>query len=471
MSIFDITTRRIRSDVEMQEQARQRQVARAWQYYDGDAPGQLKVKAGDYNDNVRFNYPGLVVDTSVSFLFGAAMKFTSADDNAQQVIDAAWGSDEERQTKLARLGVNGGVVGHVFLKLVPMTDGTTKLVVLDPSYVDVDWASDDFTKVEAFTIAWQGYDEKLKKAVNYRQTVTLVDPEGEGPWEVVDERSVGGGGWNETAREMWDWPFPPIVHCQNLVAANEFYGRPDLTEDVLDLADRINQAASNIQKILRYHAHPKVFIYGYSGKDIDLSVDRAVNFPSMDTTVDILAMPTDLAAAFNMSERLVDTFLRLTRTPPAALGDPAVAALASSGLALKLGFMPLVEKTSSKRMTYGYLLNQVNERVLALAGVSATEPVELNWPSITPDDPMGDAQTALLQKQLGVSSRTLQQRMGFDPDVEQAQAADESQLAAEALARQMASGQMGGVVNQDAGAAQNSRAAMDKRSRQLGGGK
>jgi hypothetical protein len=73
-----------------------------------------------------------------------------------------------------------------------------------------------------------------------------------------------------------------------------------------------------------------------------------------------------------------------------------------------------------------------------MAGLEA--PVELTWASIIPDDPMADAQTAILQMQLGVSKRTLLAQMGFDPDVEEEQKSDEDEQASEALARQMAQG-------------------------------
>jgi Phage portal protein, SPP1 Gp6-like len=453
----------MRERTQQDEAARQRAVARAWAYYDGDMPPQIRVKQGDYDDNVRLEYPALIIDTSVAFLFGANLKFTAEDEGRQELIDNVWGTEEQKMVTLQRLGINGAVSGHAFIKLQPLEDGV-RVLVLDPSYVDVDWATDDFTKVLAYHVEWSGYDAMLRRSVSYRQDVTLTEPGADGPWLIEDFRSVGQGDWVQTGAEDWDFPFAPIVDCQNLPTANEFYGNPDLGPADLDLVDRINMAATNIQKILRYHAHPKVFIYGYSGKDIDLSVDSAVNFPSTETSVGILGMPTDLGAAFQMLDRLTDALLRQTRTPRAALGDSEAAAAAASGLALKLSFMPLVDKTGQKRETYGYLLNEVNQRVQAIVGADPSE-VELEWPSITPDDPQMEAQTALLKQQVGVAKATTIAELGYDPDIELSKREDEDAAATEAMQKAMADGRFGRVVDEDAGG--QDAAQQDRRTRDM----
>lgn len=452
-----------------EDRDRAQESARGWAYYDGDMPPQLRVKPGDYDDNVLLEYPKLIIDTSVAFLFGDNVKFTAQDPEGpiQNLVDAAWGTEEQKMVALQRLGINGAVCGHEFIKLSPLDDGTVKVRVIDPSYVDVDWATDDYSRVLGYTIEWSGWDDALQKTVHYRQEITLLDPEGQGPWNVVDSRSVGSGNWIVVDEELWDFPFAPIVDAQNLPTANEFYGKPDIDDTGLDLCDRINMAASNIQKILRYHAHPKVFVYGYSGKELDMSVDKAVNFPSIEARVDTLGMPTDLAAAFSMMDRLTNELLRVTRTPLAALGDPSASYAASSGLALKLAFMPLVDKTSQKRQTFGFLLNEVNQRIQAIAGLEPEE-VELEWPGITPDDPQAEAQTALMRQQVGIAKSTTIAELGYDPDVEAEKRQEEESEATEAMQRAMEQGAFAPqsrVATEDVQGAP--QAQMDRRSRDM----
>jgi hypothetical protein len=433
---------KLRADAD--ESRRQRESARAWAYYDGYMPPQLKVKPGDHDDNVRYRYPTVVVDSTVSFLFGQDVAFSTEDEAAQDVVDIAWGPDEVRMTTLQRLGINGAVCGHAFVKLGRNPAGAPRVIILDPSNVTVDWAPDDFTKVIGYHIEWTAYDPRANKAISYRQDIQLTDVEEEGPWLIEDFRRVGTSGWVQTNEEVWDLPFAPIVDCQNMPTANEYWGRADLTSDVLDLADAINMAATNIQKILRYHASPKVFVYGYSGKALDMATDVVINFPSTDIRVDTLGMPTDLNAAFNQLNDLKDEFLRATATPRAALGDPTAAWAASSGIALKLGFGPLVAKTAVKRQTYGTLMTEVNSRIQAMDGKEPVD-VSIEWPSITPSDPMGDAQTALLQQQLGVSKDTLLASLGFDPDQEAEKKQEEDAASVELMQQQMAAGAFGGA--------------------------
>ena len=453
-------------------------MVRAVQYYGGDMPSQLHVRPGDHDDNVRLGYPTLAVDASVAFLFGDNVGMTSEDEAVQDVINAAWGTDEQRMMLLGKLGIDGACTGHVYVKLVPLEDGTTRLVCLDPQTVTVVWEPDDYAKVRKYIIEWVGYDEDLEKSVAYRQVIEIqqdfdqahfqYSPSDQGPWVITDMRSVGGSSWVLVQEPyVFDFPFAPIVATQNLPVPNEYYGKPDLTTQALDLVDDINMAATNIQKILRYHAGPKVYVSGYSGKSIDMSTDAVLQFPSVETRIDVLQMGGDLPSAFQMLADLKMEFLRLTRTPIAALGDPAAAYAASSGLALKLGFMPLVDKTGQKRDTYGYLLNEINQRIQAIAGMQPTE-VELDWPAITPDDPMSEAQVALLKQQLGLAKSTLFAELGYDPDIELEKADDEAAEAMEAAQQAMDQGAFGSVVGDDATGAQNRDGQMKRRARDMG---
>ena len=41
-----------------------------------------------------------------------------------------------------------------------------------------------------------------------------------------------------------------------------------------------------------------------------------------------------------------------------------------------------------------------------------------DWPEMLPGDPLVERQTALIDQQLGASSDTLLQQLGYDPDLE-----------------------------------------------------
>ena len=62
--------------------------------------------------------------------------------------------------------------------------------------------------------------------------------------------------------ELWNYEFPPILHWQNLPLAGSVYGKPDVTDDMIELQDGINFNTANIQKIIDLHAHPKTWATG-----------------------------------------------------------------------------------------------------------------------------------------------------------------------------------------------------------------
>jgi len=112
-----------------------------------------------------------------------------------------------------------------------------------------------------------------------------------------------------------------------------------------------------------------------------------------------------------------------------------------SGVALRMLYQPLLFKTNAKRRMYGKLIREACTRMLALGnfgdgtdrdGVKVTT----HWKDPLPADDLSEAQTALAWNQLGVSTDTLLQQAGFDPD-------DEAQKTEKAQMRQMTLQQQG----------------------------
>lgn len=59
----------------VQERARQDLYRRVWEAYFGNMPKPLTIKPGKPDDNVRLNLVRLVVNATVSFLFGKEPEF------------------------------------------------------------------------------------------------------------------------------------------------------------------------------------------------------------------------------------------------------------------------------------------------------------------------------------------------------------------------------------------------------------
>jgi hypothetical protein len=123
---------------------------------------------------------------------------------------------------------------------------------------------------------------------------------------------------------------------------------------------------------------------------------------------------------------MVNALHETTRIPEVATGKLDSAGQLSS-LALRILYTPLIQKTESKRRTYGQAIEQMFMHALALRGYEDDILVELIWPELLPADPEVLRRTALIDAQLGASKATLLEQLGYDPDVEAENALAENQ--------------------------------------------
>lgn len=397
------------------EIARANRIAARWRVYHGQHPKPLRLRQGQPDDNVIVNYARVVVDKSVSFLFGRDVRFEldeTAKTEAEQWLDACWRANR-KMTLLQKLALNGAIAGHAFLKIVP-SQPYPRLVVLDPATVHVAWEPDDIEQVVRYKIQYNALDPQTGKLIVVRQ---LIERDVQ-VWRIVDQRSSADStSWQTLAEAVWPHPWPPIVDCQNLPCPNEYFGISDLEDDVLQLNNSINFILSNLARIIRYHAHPKTWGRGFSANQLNIAVDETIVLPSPDAELRNLEMISDLSSSIALYERLREALHEVTRVPEVATGKLDRAG-ALSGVALNILYQPLLEKTETKRRTYGDLLVELNRRLLALGGFGEDNRTVLHWPELLPGDPKAEAETALLHQQLGVSQSTILQKLGYEPELE-----------------------------------------------------
>ncbi|HEY8309145.1 MAG TPA: phage portal protein, partial [Gemmatimonadaceae bacterium] len=123
------------------QMARVRMMQKAWKYYKGDFSQALPVRRGGVNDNVTLNYCRNIVDKGVAFLFGKEPQFSQDADDATDLteqeiwLDEVWKANK-KMTLLSKVGIQGGVTGHVFIKILPGTP-YPRIVLLDTQNVTV----------------------------------------------------------------------------------------------------------------------------------------------------------------------------------------------------------------------------------------------------------------------------------------------------------------------------------------------
>lgn len=410
-----------------EEQARLTQYQRAWDFYFGRHPQPLKVKPDQPNDNVIVNFAGLIVDKGVSFLFGDEPIFdlnpnSKSESPAEKWLKECWRVNKKMQL-LQKAATNGGVCGHVFIKIVPGQSPSPtgigqfpRLILQSPEYVHVVTDPDDIDQVWTYIIQYPARGINGERLV-IRQVIERTEA---GSWEIVDQVSTNGGPF--VARQGIPWPYrwPPIIDCQNLPSPNEYYGIADIEDHVLKLNFALSFTLSNLQRIIRYHAHPKTIARGVSKSEFaQLPTDTNTIYflPNANSELTNLEMLSDLSSSIEFYKRTKENLHEVARMPEVATGKVEDAG-ALSGVALQILYQPLVEKTKQKRLTYGEMLVELCRRLLEMGGYGETNLVTIQWPEVLPKDMLQERNAALIDKQLGASEDTLLTRLGYNPDDE-----------------------------------------------------
>ncbi|MGZ3677030.1 MAG: phage portal protein [Ktedonobacterales bacterium] len=423
------------SGASLNDSMRLEQMRSAWDAYRGKFPQPLHNRPRRNNDSVILNRCGPIVDKGVSFLFGKHIGFQvgeDADPRSQAWLDAFWKANR-KMAFLHNLGVNGGVTGHVFVKLLEATP-YPRLVVLDTTMLSVEHAPDDIENVRAYIISYTGNAEPSSATVTeYRKRIERTGNLDGDEWRIVEQKRVGGV-WIDGTVTPWPYPFSPIRQRQNLPAPNQFWGAPDLTPDILQLNRDINFVASNVQRIIKYHAHPKTWVTGLNGNKLSVAPDETIILPE-GATMGALEMHSDLASSMAFLKELTTALDVSARIPAITLGDlQDIPRGTISGAAIELLYGVAVEKTETKRSLYGELLEDICRCALAMGGFDPMTDIAIVWPDILPSDKMAAANEAQVYLGLGISKETVFQRLGFEYKDEQtrlvAEARDAAVLAA-----------------------------------------
>lgn len=431
--------------------ARLEQYMRGWQAYLGKQPDTLKVDPVTKVDhNIKINYPKLVVDAGVTSLFGqepiwealpkgakkkkGAARQTSP---ATEWLDQVWAANK-KMILLQKIAQNGGVCGHCFLRILKPQPGEEhpRLINMSPEYVRVVVDPEDIDDVRAYIIEYDAVDEQGRN-ISVRTEIARHGA----AWQITDETRRGSGNnppsptsTPEVRREVWPYSWPPMVDCQNLPLANSYYGMADIESDVLDLGNAINFIASNIRRIIYYHAHPKMWGSGFTSNEVPIDPSKMLIFTNPDATLNNLEMNGDLSSSVNYYELLQGALFDTARLPSVATGHLDKAG-DLSGTAMQIAYRPLTNMIDQKRLTYGEMLTELNKRLLEMGGHAVTDDISIQWPEILPVNTLEERQVALIDEQLGASTDTLLWKLGYDAEQEREKKQEEQEAELEQQAK------------------------------------
>lgn len=402
-----------------------------WNYYHGRHKKHLKRKINQVDDNVIVNHSRRIVDKGVSFLFGKPVEWSMSEDSeerAAEIVAEFW-KVNRRGTFLLNTALNGGVCGTFYLLMVPSGNlvEPPRIYNLPPQIVFPRWDPDDMDNVLEWELRWRARGVLMRERfVNQNEY-----------WDIVLEEMVRENVWELREEQIWEYDWAPIFHGKNLPNPSEFYGLSDL-EDA-DMNDAVNRNSSNINKILRLYAHPKVWGKGFKVEQLDVSSDEAILTDNIDALLQQLELQSDLSASQGYLRRLEQAYYMITRVPEM---DPETMRLgAQSGFALKVLYGDLMEKTEAKRLLYGEVLEMIDMRVQQLMGIMEPAETTLTWTDPLPEDILAEVQHDQfeLDERL-VSKQTISTKRGYDWEAEQERIQDERRELSEESQSQLLAG-------------------------------
>ena len=398
--------------------ARQKEIGQRWDYYKRKQKAWIvdpKSKKAT-SENVVINVTKKIVDQTVSFLFGTPPKISIGNEFAAEIEELL--DLNKESIFFPNLGKAGAISGHCFVKLVPSEDGAVRWVLQDSKLVSAFWRPDNGSVATAYKIQWSaGRDD-------YRQDIVFL-PE-QNKWLVRELKKEGSSGeWVPVKKDiLWNYAFAPIIDWQNLPDSSSFYGESDIS--ALDLNDSINFTASNTNRIIKYHAHPRTVGTGIKADEINsTSVDGFWTTENENAKIANLEMQSDLTSSMNYLSFLRGSFFSEQNAVDVDAFKEKLNDL--TNFAVKVLFQDAIAKNTLKQGLYEYGIKELVYRSLIIMGKTVVaKDVDVKFADPLPINQQEVAQVAQIELESGIiSKQRAAEKNGEDWETEQKRIAAE----------------------------------------------
>lgn len=384
-------------------------------YYNGHQPRVLKPGKEGKDFNVIVNWCSLIIDRSVHSLFGGGVEFELPENSQTERITEIWDANK-KDILLSDFGLYGAQGGTGYLKIVPdgIAVGMPRLVALNPLHVLIGTNPHDIERVEHYVVRYNAGETAYREVTRreYTEDIGELNP-ADTLWKIIMQKNgrETNGKWVTINETDWPFLFPPIAHTKNLPRAGDCYGRSDI-EDILGLQTEYNTAVSNINKILWYAGHPRLWSKGKLGALQDWGAEKILQVSDPDGSINVVETGGDLASFMLFKDDLRSALMNISQTTDSETIKDKAGALTNFGL--RVLFKDELAKLETKRTLYGECLEDINQRLLALEGVE-TDGGKVHFTDTLPVDDV-EQQTALKgDLEMGIVSKsTVAQERGYD---------------------------------------------------------
>lgn len=152
----------------------------------------------------------------------------------------------------------------------------------------------------------------------------------------------------------------PFVHIPNLPVSYTVHGRSDL-HDLWILNREMDEQLLSYKDNADYHGNPLTLLYGISAKDVEKGANKVWGNLPKDARVENLTQDSTHPQIIEYL-KMLEKYAGLSSVPMYLSGaESAIQSGDTSAAALRLAFLPLVELTNRKRMSYGLGYKQAFE--------------------------------------------------------------------------------------------------------------
>lgn len=154
----------------------------------------------------------------------------------------------------------------------------------------------------------------------------------------------------------------PFIHILNLPSSNSIMGRSDVQDDWIT-NEELNEQLLSYKDNADYHGNPLTLMYGISAKNLEKGSGKVWGNLPVDGKIENL----EVSQTFEMIQIYMEMLLKysgLGGIPNYILSLDKELTADTSNAAMRLAFLPIIEYTNLKKITYGAGLKAVMEMAL-----------------------------------------------------------------------------------------------------------
>lgn len=388
-----------------------------YRYMTGQQPKPLKIDIGQPDDNVILNMCKTRTQRVVDLVAGAGfplVQITPDDGTLSEQINKIWvkaGGDNW----LKQAVETGALNGQVFVKVIaPNPEAGEMLPRLVLLTNIIKWVKND----DPSQVLWYEQRWAVDKKVYKQDTVNRGNF-----WEIY-EYLRDGQDWKLVKDVMtWDAPLAPIVDVQHLPNSRGVYGNSEF--DNLPLQDSINKVASEINRILRFHAYPRTVGIGFeAGAVQQTAINSFWTIPNENARIQNLEMQSDLTA----SREHLKTLTRQFYSEAGLFYDDTPDTEPKTATAVIREHEPQLNKQRTLRQQYALLIENVDKVLGYVLGAGEIE-VDRMWGTTPLEAAMNLYRLDFAIRNGLVSKQTAAKELGYSYEKELERMTDEALVA------------------------------------------